>query len=70
MLERWEASVPCRDRADRQRNMTVLVTEDNYVAVIAPPGELGKLTPAQLQALQQALTSAQLEAGHRRGGRP
>jgi hypothetical protein len=67
MREQWAAAVACDDFADRPRHSLVTITEDNRVAVAAPPGGSMKWKPGDVRELQAALTSAVLEALHRAG---
>lgn len=68
MQEQWERTIPCRDRAGRQREAKVLVTDSAQVVFIAPPGEAAMFHPGDVNRIKQALTDAQMEAVHRRGG--
>lgn len=68
MQERWAIQVPCHDHAGRERQATVTITDDNQVALIVPAGDAAVWHPVDLNRLKQALTDAQVEAIHRRGG--
>lgn len=69
MQERWASAVPCRDRIDRNRLARIIVNAKGEVVLIAPPGEVAVWNPDELNALQQAIADAQVEAIHvRRGG--
>lgn len=67
MQDTWSMSVPCRDGARREKQATVLVTEDLNVALITPPGDSAVWNPADVNRLAEVLRSAQLEALARRG---
>lgn len=66
MQEQWAQSIPCRDGFDRAAAATVVVTEDNDIALI-PPVVSMVWSPEQISSVVQTLTSAQLVAIARRG---
>lgn len=52
----WVAA--CRDMAGRRREILVLPTDDDRVALIVPPGEIAVLEPLQVGRLRAALRDA------------
>jgi hypothetical protein len=68
MQERWATVVPCTDLFGRPRHATITLTDADEVAFVAPPGGAALFQPGDVNKLQQALTSAQVEAVDRRGG--
>jgi len=52
----WVAA--CRDFAGRRREVLVLPTDDDRVALIFPPGEVAVLEPLQVGRLRAALRDA------------
>ena len=52
----WAA--PCRDIAGRRREILVVPTENERVAVIVPPGEIASLAPLEAGRLVGALRDA------------
>lgn len=66
MQEPWARIVSCRDHAGRVRSLVVFLAEDHDVCIRVPAGEVGRLQPADIQAVKQALTDAQVESIHRR----
>lgn len=65
MAERWVRASPCRDGVGRTRGLQVVVTDDNAIGLVSPPGEIAILQPREVRNLQQLLTSAVIEATHR-----
>jgi hypothetical protein len=68
MQERWATAVPCADGFGRPKTALVTITDENEVAVVTPAGGSAVWKPGDVFQLQQALTNAQVEAVHRRGG--
>jgi hypothetical protein len=52
----WVAA--CRDIAGRRREILVLPTDDDRVALVFPPGEVAVLEPLQAGRLRAALRDA------------
>lgn len=52
----WVAA--CRDVAGRRREILVLPTDDDRVALVFPPGEVAVLEPLQVGRLRAALRDA------------
>jgi hypothetical protein len=52
----WVAA--CRDIAGRRREILVLPTDDDRVALVVPPGEVAVLGPLQVGRLRAALQDA------------
>jgi hypothetical protein len=52
----WAA--PCRDIAGRRREVLVLPTDDERVALVVPPGEVAVLEPLEVGRLVGALRDA------------
>lgn len=65
MADRWERDLPCRDVAGRPRGMKVVVADGNQIGLLCPPGELALMRRDEIRGLQEALTSAVIEATHR-----
>ncbi|SHE65036.1 hypothetical protein [Streptoalloteichus hindustanus] len=57
---RWR--IGCRDAANRQCHLTVLVDRDRVV-LVGPPGETAVLSASQLRRLRDALREAAEQAG-------
>lgn len=53
--------VPCRDVAGRRRDVTVF-TEQGFVVLAVPPGEVAVLAPLAVGRLRAALRDAVLHA--------
>lgn len=68
MRDAWTHTVPCHDLAGRDRYAQVVITDDNMVALVAPPGGSAVWHPGDLNRLKELITAAQLEAISRRGG--
>jgi len=68
--ERNEWTIGCRDLAGRRRDVTVFVSSDDKVVVVAPPGEAAVLGPLEVGRLRAALRDAVVAtaAPHRRTG--
>ncbi|TVT61896.1 hypothetical protein FNH05_01885 [Amycolatopsis rhizosphaerae] len=56
--DQWLAT--CRDVASRRREILILPTDDDRVALIIPPGEVAVLEPLQAGRLRAALRDALL----------
>lgn len=52
----WAA--PCRDIADRRREIVVIPTDDDRVALIVPPGQVAVVEPLEAGRLVGALRDA------------
>jgi hypothetical protein len=55
---RNEWAISCRDLAGRRRDVTVFVSSDDKVVVVAPPGEAAVLGPLEVGRLRAALRDA------------
>jgi hypothetical protein len=55
---RDEWSVGCRDLAGRRRDVTVFVSSDDKIVLVAPPGEAAVLGPLDVGRLRAALRDA------------
>ncbi|GAB3384830.1 hypothetical protein [Amycolatopsis echigonensis] len=55
---RNEWTVGCRDLAGRRRDVTVFVSSDDKVVLVAPPGEAAVLGPLEVGRLRAALRDA------------
>ncbi|WP_033295299.1 hypothetical protein [Amycolatopsis jejuensis] len=55
---RNEWAIGCRDLAGRRRDVTVFVSSDDKVVVVAPPGEAAVLGPLEVGRLRAALRDA------------
>lgn len=54
----------CRDFAGRRREILVMPTDDQRVALVVPPGEVAVLDPLQAGRLRGALRDAVLALDH------
>ncbi|GDY33889.1 hypothetical protein [Gandjariella thermophila] len=63
-LGQWAAA--CRDIARRRREILVVPTEDQRVALIVPPGEAAVLEPLEVGRLRAALRDVVLALDHTR----
>lgn len=68
MSEQWERSIPCRDRAGRNRLSRVVITDAGDVMFIAPPGEVALFHVNELNDVKQAFVDAQVELIQRKRG--
>ncbi|TVT55318.1 hypothetical protein FNH05_09670 [Amycolatopsis rhizosphaerae] len=57
----WVAA--CRDIAGRRREILILPTDDDRVALVFPPGEVAVLEPLQAGRLRAAVRDAALALG-------
>ncbi|GAA3583944.1 hypothetical protein GCM10022222_80820 [Amycolatopsis ultiminotia] len=53
-----EWSVGCRDLAGRRRDLTVFVSSEDKIVIVAPPGEAAVLGPLEVGRLRAALRDA------------
>lgn len=64
--DQWQRTVPCKDAAKRRKDITVSVTADGEIAVIAPPPGIAVLNYSEGDLLRVAIEQAQAVAANRR----